>query len=67
MDHAFKKFAIEWGNSEVNSKVQYKIHDKICVRTQEEEKLTHHWKLKLKFHNGNAVWDTYVEGCTPAL
>lgn len=67
MDHAFKKFAIKWGNSEVNRKVQYKIHDKICVRTRKEEKLTQHWKLKLKFHNGNAVWDTYAEGCAPAL
>lgn len=67
MDHAFKKFAIEWGNSEVNRKVQYKFHDKICKRIQKEEKLTHHRKPKLNFHNGNVVWDTYVEGCTLAL
>lgn len=47
---AFKKFAIEWGNSEVSRKVQYNIHDKIWVRTQKEKKLTHHWKVKWKWH-----------------
>lgn len=67
MGHAFKKFAIEWGKSEAHRKVQYNMHDKIWVKTQKEEKLTHHWKIKLQLHNGNGIWDASIEGWVPAL
>lgn len=33
MNYTFKKFATEWGSSEVNRKAQYNIHAIVWMRT----------------------------------